>query len=299
MELPGFIPWLWGDYTFRIRLAFEKDDGLAEKSFGQTETHVFEIRPRQGEKSLQTSGILPLILLHSAMFRDEQARLAAAKAERLLCDEKPAEAAAVLGDAFSKRLWKDLQGTASPGNKKRQDPGTKVSPPGDGDAVLSFLCHLGGAFMDRLLGLSPGRGKGEDLFRGLSEEEQRLQEILQGFLAGYGDYGLAAVSKKGLTGLAVFDEQGRRLYECPQTVFPGGSPSGRLYNGEHSIVIAFRLGETLVLDISGSKDPLEAVKILPNGVNRIYCCDGKKEERITLFGDVVDPTRRGALHEIR
>jgi hypothetical protein len=99
--------------------------------------------------------------------------------------------------------------------------------------------------------------------------------------------------------LAVFDEQGRRLYECPQTVFPGGSPSGRLYNGEHSIVIAFRLGETLVLDISGSKDPLEAVKILPNGVNRIYCCDGKKEERITLFGDVVDPTRRGALHEIR
>ncbi|MGC9372355.1 MAG: hypothetical protein ACP5DY_03450 [Thermovirgaceae bacterium] len=299
MELPGFIPWLWGDYTFRIRLAFEKDDGLAEKSFGQTETHVFEIRPRQGEKNLQTSGILPLILLHSAMFQDEQARLAAAKAERLLCDEKPAEAAAVLGDAFSKRLWRDLHGTAAPENKKRQDPGTKVSPPRDGDAALSFLCHLGGAFMDRLLGLSPGLEKGEDLFRGRPEEEQRLEDILQGFLAGYGDYGLAAVSKKGLTGLAVFDEQGRRLYECPQTVFPGGSPVDRLYNGANSIVIVFRLGETLVLDISGSKDPLEAVKILPNGVNRIYCCDGKKEERLTLFGDVVDPTRRGAVHDIR
>lgn len=311
MELPGFIPWFWGDYTFRIRLAFEKDDGPAEESFGQTETHVFAIRPRQGEKSLQTSGILPLILLHSAMFRDEQARLAATKAERLLCDEKPAEAAAVLGDDFSKRLSGDLQGScppgerkpgepaAGPGNKTRQDPGTKVFPPGESDAVLSFLCHLGGAFMDRLLGLSPGRGKGEDLFLQLSEEEQRFQEILQGFLAGYGDYGLAAVSKKGLTGLAVFDEQGKRLSECPQTVFPGGNPSGRLYNGENSIVIIFRLGEKLVLDISGSKDPIEAVKILPNGVNRIYCCDGRKEERITLFGDVVDPTRPGGLHEIR
>jgi hypothetical protein len=153
--------------------------------------------------------------------------------------------------------------------------------------------------MDRLLGLSPGRGKGEDLFLQLSEEEQRFQEILQGFLAGYGDYGLAAVSKKGLTGLAVFDEQGKRLSECPQTVFAGGNPSGRLYNGENSIVIIFRLGEKLVLDISGSKDPIEAVKILPNGVNRIYCCDGRKEERITLFGDVVDPTRPGGLHEIR
>jgi len=311
MELPGFIPWFWGDYTFRIRLAFEKDDGLAEKSFGQTETRVFEIRPRQGERGLQTSGILPLILLHTAMFRDEQARLTAAKAERLLCDEKPAEAAAVLGDAFSKRLRRGVQGlgppdegrpgepVAGPGNEKPQDSGMNVFTPGESGAVLPFLCHLGGAFMDRLIGLSPGRGKGEDLFRGLSEEEQRLQETLQGFLAGYGDYGLAAVSKKGLTGLAVFDEQGRRLSECPQTVFPGGGPLGRLYNGENSIAIVFRLGETLVLDISGSEEPLEAVKILPNGANRIYCCDGKKKERITLFGDVVDPTRRGALHEIR
>ena len=59
--------------------------------------------------------------------------------------------------------------------------------------------------------------------------------------------------------------------------------------GDEAIVVVFRLGETLVLDVAGTGSPVAAVKILPNGVNRAYCCTRKKEERLTLFVDVVVP----------
>jgi hypothetical protein len=312
MELPGFIPWLWGDYTFRIRLAFEGGDGKPAGSFGQTETRVFALRPREGEKGLQSSGFVPLILLFSAMFPDDQARLVVAKAERLFSEQRAADAAALLGDAFSKRLCIESTSRYVSGAMDRlremaaEAKGIKPSDLDEGEflgitrnAGLSFLCHLGGIYMDHFLGLAKGKTTRKDYFAGQSEEEKRFQELLQGFLSGFGDYGLAAVSKEGLNGLSVYDEQGNLLRKCPPTVFTESRSENRIYDGENAAVIVFRLGETLILDVSGSGIPLQAVKILPNGVNRIFCCDGKTGQRVTLFGDVVDPTRKGALYGIR
>jgi len=311
MELPGFIPWLWGDYTFRIRLAFERGDGKSAGSFGHTETRVFALRPGEGEKGLQSNGIIPLILLFSAMFPDDQARLVVAKAERLFSEQNPADAAALLGDAFSKRLCIESTSRYVSGAMDRlremaaAAKGMEHSDPGEEEFLgmtensgLSFLCHLGGIYMDHLLGLAKEKTTRKDLFAGRSEEEKMFQELLQGFLSGFGDYGLAAVSKKGLNGLSVYDEQGNLLQKCPPTIFSKSRPENRIYDGENAAVIVFRLGETLILDISGSGIPLQAVKILPNGVNRIFCCDGKTGQRITLFGDVVDPTRKGVLYEM-
>jgi len=157
--------------------------------------------------------------------------------------------------------------------------------------------------MDSLAGLASFVDYGEENLGRRFEKEKRLQdllqEILQGFLYGFGDYGLAAVSKEGLKGLSVYDEQGLRLHECPPVVFSPGGHNERLYIGENAVVIVFRLGENLVLDVSGAGFPVQAFKVLPNGINRTLCCEDKATERLTLFGDVVVPEKQKALHESR
>lgn len=310
-SLPGFIPWLWGDYTFRIRLAFEGDDGLSGGAFGQTGTHVLAFRPEDEEKSSRAKGIMPLILLYSAMFPGDEARLVTLKAERLIGERGPAESAAVLGDAFFRNLATGRTSHDQPGLEDRlreMAAASKGTAPKDLDgedfrrivenAKLYFLCCLGGGYLDRSMELSLRTETRDPLFRTETEEEKRSLEILQGFLSGFGDYGLAAVSRKGLRELAVYDERGNRLAECPDRVFSSGGRNDRLYMGENMIVVVFRLGETLVLDISGSGAPVQAAKILPNGINRTMCCEGGKRERLTLFGDVVVPVQHGAFGEV-
>jgi len=314
-NLPGFIPPLWGDYTFRIKLAFEGKDGRSAISFGRTETRVLSFRPEDEKEMAKTRGVMPLVVLYSSMFPGENARLVVLKAKRLLSEGKHGDSAVILGDAFSRSLaandrfsYEGKTGrlremaAAAEGVAVKDLPEEKFLRMAE-NAKLYFLCQLGGAYMDSLAGLASFVDYGEENLGRRFEKEKRLQdllqEILQGFLYGFGDYGLAAVSKEGLKGLSVYDEQGLRLYECPPVVFSPGGHNERLYIGENAVVIVFRLGENLVLDVSGAGFPVQAFKVLPNGINRTLCCEDKATERLTLFGDVVVPEKQKALHESR
>ncbi len=314
-NLPGFIPPLWGDYTFRIKLAFEGKDGRSAISFGRTETRVLSFRPEDEKEMAKTRGVMPLVVLYSSMFPGENARLVVLKAKRLLSEGKHGDSAVILGDAFSRSLaandrfsYEGKTGrlremaAAAEGVAVKDLPEEKFLRMAE-NAKLYFLCQLGGAYMDSLVGLASFVDYGEENLGRRFEKEKRLQdllqEILQGFLYGFGDYGLAAVSKEGLKGLSVYDEQGLRLHECPPVVFSPGGHNERLYIGENAVVIVFRLGENLVLDVSGAGFPVQAFKVLPNGINRTLCCEDKATERLTVFGDVVVPEKQKALHESR
>jgi len=314
-NLPGFIPPLWGDYTFRIKLAFEGKDGRSAISFGRTETRVLSFRPEDEKEMAKTRGVMPLVVLYSSMFPGENARLVVLKAKRLLSEGKHGDSAVILGDAFSRSLaandrfsYEGKTGrlremaAAAEGVAVKDLPEEKFLRMVE-NAKLYFLCQVGGAYMDSLAGLASFVDYGEENLGRRFEKEKRLQdllqEILQGFLYGFGDYGLAAVSKEGLKGLSVYDEQGLRLHECPPVVFSPGGHNERLYIGENAVVIVFRLGENLVLDVSGAGFPVQAFKVLPNGINRTLCCEDKVTERLTLFGDVVVPEKQKALHESR
>lgn len=314
-NLPGFIPPLWGDYTFRIKLAFEGKDGRSAISFGRTETRVLSFRPEDEKEMAKTRGVMPLVVLYSSMFPGENARLVVLKAKRLLSEGKHGDSAVMLGDAFSRSLaandrfsYEGKTGrlremaAAAEGVAVKDLPEEKFLRMAE-NAKLYFLCQLGGAYMDSLVGLASFVDYGEENLGRRFEKEKRLQdllqEILQGFLYGFGDYGLAAVSKEGLKGLSVYDEQGLRLHECPPVVFSPGGHNERLYIGENAVVIVFRLGENLVLDVSGAGFPVQAFKVLPNGINRTLCCEDKATERLTVFGDVVVPEKQKALHESR
>lgn len=306
-NLPGFIPPLWGDYTFRIRLAFEGKDGRSALPFGRTETRVLSFRPEDEKEMAKTRGVMPLVMLYSSMFPGENARFVILKAKRLVSEGKHADLAVILGDAFSRSLAVNERlsyegetgrlremAAAAEGVAIKDLPEEKFLRMVE-NAKLYFLCQLGGAYMDSLAGLASTGDDGEEHLRARFEKEKRLQEILQGFLYGFGDYGLAAVSKEGLKRLSVYDEQGFRLSECPPVVFSPGGHNERLYAGENAVVIVFRLGENLVLDVSGTGPPIQAIKVLPNGINKTLCCEDKTTERLTLFGDVVVPEKQKAL----
>jgi hypothetical protein len=306
-NLPGFIPPLWGDYTFRIRLAFEGKDGRSALPLGRTETRVLSFRPEDEKEMAKTRGVMPLVMLYSSMFPGENARFVILKAKRLVSEGKHADLAVILGDAFSRSLAVNERlsyegetgrlremAAAAEGVAIKDLPEEKFLRMVE-NAKLYFLCQLGGAYMDSLAGLASTGDDGEEHLRARFEKEKRLQEILQGFLYGFGDYGLAAVSKEGLKRLSVYDEQGFRLSECPPVVFSPGGHNERLYAGENAVVIVFRLGENLVLDVSGTGPPIQAIKVLPNGINKTLCCEDKTTERLTLFGDVVVPEKQKAL----
>ncbi|HQL02401.1 MAG TPA: hypothetical protein PKY02_03415, partial [Synergistales bacterium] len=65
--------------------------------------------------------------------------------------------------------------------------------------------------------------------------------------------------------------------------------SRRVFFGKNSVVVPFRLGENLLINLRGKGKPVNAIKILPNGINvqRLGLRPGV--ETISVYGDVVRP----------
>ncbi|MEA3508403.1 MAG: hypothetical protein U9R40_05765, partial [Synergistota bacterium] len=114
-------------------------------------------------------------------------------------------------------------------------------------------------------------------------------QLIQGFLEGYGEYGLAVFSTDNLESIEVFSENGDLLTPLPNQVFSCGKDYELIYRDEHSVVIPFRLGEQMLVNLESSGKPVEAIKILPNGINVQKYCERKTHETVTVYGDVVRP----------
>ncbi len=302
---PGIIPWEYGDYTFRISMNLEGPSGEAIEPLRQTMTRILHVRPfESGVSEGQAEMILPMILSFSAMFPGEDAQIFAARGRNLLQRGEFETAAVVLGENFSQRLsWQPFPEQPASLEKERLRQlvsqahgvtGAAVPEETVGDSLSlakqNFLCTVAGVYAENFLSW------GYDLSLlidspqiGTDRPELRLLEMIKGFLEGYGEYGIVAITRKNIESFSVYTETGERLREFGGQVFGGGSQYERIFCGEHSIVVPFRLGENLVVTFKGTGDPVEAIKILPNGINVQRYGSRPGSETINVYGDVVRP----------
>ncbi len=84
-------------------------------------------------------------------------------------------------------------------------------------------------------------------------------------------------------------ESGEELSEFHGQVFGGGGGPRRVFFGKNSVVVPFLLGENLLINLRGKGKPVDAIKILPNGINVQRYGFHPGSETINVYGDVVRP----------
>jgi hypothetical protein len=157
-------------------------------------------------------------------------------------------------------------------------------------AKQNFLCAVAGVYAENFLSWGYDLSLLIDAPQiGTDRPELRLLEMIKGFLEGYGEYGIVAFSRENIENLSVYTESGEKLLEFDGQVFGGGSQNKRVFYGEHSIVVPFRLGENLVINMRGRGESVEAIIILPNGINVQRYGSRPGSLTINVYGDVVRP----------
>lgn len=303
-SIPGVIPWEYGDYTFRISMNIEDARGAPVEPLRRTMTRILHVRPFPASTDGQGDLLLPMILTLSALFPGEDSQQFAARSRNLLQKGDFESVSVTLGEQFSQKFsWFSESAMANSRDRQRLEQivakAHGVSGMSLSDDLMNeslsfakrnFLCAVSGVYADAFL------DGGYDLSRlaegapsGANPSEALILEMIKGFLEGYGEYGVVALSKENIQSLEVYSETGERLREFPGQVFGGGGPSGRIYNGSRSIVVPFRLGENLVITIRGNGKLVDAIKILPNGINVQRYGYRPGSETINVYGDVVRP----------
>ena len=306
LGLPGVIPWEYGDYTFRIRLDLEKPDETERSALTKTMTTMLRVRPlNQSEaEDGRTSLVLPMAMTYSAMFPGEEARAFLGKLRTLLEKGQYDRAAVALGERFARKFTPPGSDPLQPAETTRRmtqlvAEARLVSENQLTAGMLNnciagakpvFLALVAGVYADEFF---------EEGFRLSSLMDPSIREkdplslqflqLIQGFLEGYGEYGLAVFSTDNLESIEVFSENGDLLTPLPNQVFGCGDDCELIYRDEHSVVVPFRLGEQMLVNLESSGKPVEAIKILPNGINVKKYCEGKTNETVTVHGDVVRP----------
>ncbi|MDO9508946.1 MAG: hypothetical protein Q7I97_06335 [Thermovirgaceae bacterium] len=303
--IPGVIPWEYGDYTFRISMNLEDTRGVSVEPLRRTMTSILHVRPfAPSSGDGQADLILPLILAFSAIFPGEDTRQFAAKSRNLLQKGDFEAVSVALGEQFSQRLsWSSISDLANAADRERLVKlvakahgisGASLSEDIVNESIFrtkrNFLCAVAGVYAESFL------SGGYDLSRlaegpssGANGSEVLILEMIKCFLEGYGEYGIVALTNENIRSLEVYTESGERLTEFPGQVFGGGDDSRRIFNGKHSVVIPFRLGENLMITLRGNGEPVDAIKILPNGINVQRYGFRPGSETINVYGDVVRP----------
>ena len=98
----------------------------------------------------------------------------------------------------------------------------------------------------------------------------------------------------GGAGAAGGGGRGARPPRAPPTAgpAPGRRPRAaprRVFFGKNSVVVPFLLGENLLINLRGKGKPVDAIKILPNGINVQRYGFHPGSETINVYGDVVRP----------
>ena len=303
--VPGVIPWEYGDYTFRISMNLEDTRGLSVEPLRRTMTRILHVRPFS-ETSNDGHGdlLLPMILTLSSLFPGEDIQQFAARSRNLLQKGDFETVSVSLGEQFAKRLfWSTASDLSGPAERQRLEQlvgkAHGVSGMSLSDDLLdeslsaarrNFLCAVAGVYADAFLDQEYDLSRlAEGPSSGASHSEARILEMIKGFLEGFGEYGVVALAKENIHSLDVFSESGERLKEFTGQVFGGGASFRRLYIGSSSVVIPFRLGENLLITLKGNGKPVDAIKILPNGINVQRYGFRPGSETINVYGDVVRP----------
>lgn len=301
--IPGVIPWEYGDYTFRISMNIEDTRGVPVEPLRRTMTRILHVRPFSSNDG-QGELLLPMIMTLSALFPGEDTQQFAARSRNLLQKGDFESVAVALGEQFSQRFsWFPVSEVKNSRERQRLEQlvakANGVSGMSLSDDLMNeslslakrnFLCAISGVYADVFF------DGGYDLSQ-LTERssltanssETLILEMIKGFLEGYGDYGVVALVKDNIQSLDVYSESGEKLREFPGQIFGGGGSSGRIYTGSHSVVVPFRLGENLLMTLRGNGKPVDAIKILPNGINVQRYGFRPGSETINVYGDVVRP----------
>lgn len=89
------------------------------------------------------------------------------------------------------------------------------------------------------------------------------------FIQGYGsEYGLIVLTRAGLDTVSARDQDGQSLKQAPDSVFAGKDPLEMIKNGKQVVVIPFKKGSRLTLDLSGRGVPVKLYKILDNKITK-------------------------------
>lgn len=300
---PGIILWDYGDYTFRISMNLEDAEGLPVEPLKRTMTKILHVRPFPTEDK-RAELILPMILAYSAMFPGEEARQFSVRSRNLLQRGDLAAASVTVGEYFSKRLSSlstaagidrnDMERLEYLVHKAHGVSGSSLSETilegSLSQAKLNFLCAVAGEYAEIFL------SQGYDLSKLVdpptldkSSPELEILEMIKGFLEGYGEYGIVALTRENIQSLEIYGESGEKLTEFQGQVFGGGGDSRRVFFGKNSVVVPFRLGENLLINLRGKGKPVDAIKILPNGINVQRYGFRPGSETINVYGDVVRP----------
>lgn len=301
---PGIILWEYGDYTFRISMNLEDAQGVLVEPLKRTMTKILHVRPFTSSSDGKADLVLPMILAFSAIFPGEEARQFAARSRNLLQRNDFETAAVSIGEQFARRLSQvSLSEVADPVQRQRLEYlinkahglvgatlSERVLNESLSQAKQNFLCAVAGIYAEVFL------SGGYDLSRLVdapsldrNSPEMQVLELIKGFLEGFGEYGIVALTRENIQSLEVFSESGEKLSESPGQVFGGGDISRRVFFGNNSVVIPFRLGENLLINLRGKGKPVDAIKILPNGINVQRYGFRPGTETINVFGDVVRP----------
>lgn len=304
-SIPGVIPWEYGDYTFRISMNIEDTRGVAVEPLRRTMTRILHVRPfSSSSNDGQGDLLLPMILTLSALFPGEETQQFAAKSRNLLQKGDFEAVSVALGEQFSQRFsWfsvSDLTGSEERQRLERLvSKAHGVSGMSLSDDLMNeslslskqnFLCTIAGIYADVFLdGGYDLSHLAEGVSSGANSSEGRILEMIKGFLEGYGEYGVVALVKDNIQSMEIYSESGEKLTEFQGQIFGGGESSRRIYVGSHSVVVPFRLGENLMITLRGNGKPVDAIKILPNGINVQRYGYRPGSETINVYGDVVRP----------
>ncbi len=301
---PGIILWEYGDYTFKISMNLEDAQGVPVEPLKRTMTKMLHVRPFASSSDGKADHLLPMILAFSAIFPGEEARQFAARSRSLLQRGDFETAAVSIGEQFSRRLSaSSLSEATDPVRRERLEYlvhkahgltgatlSERVLNGSLSQAKQNFLCAAAGVYADLFL------SRGYDLSRLVDAPaldrnmpEMEILEMIKGFLEGFGEYGIVALTRENIQSLEVFSESGEKYTEFPGQVFGWGDSSRRVFFGKNSVVIPFRLGENLLINLRGKGKPVDAIKILPNGINVQRYGFRPGSETINVFGDVVRP----------
>ncbi len=299
---PGIILWDYGDYTLKMVMKVLDPQGLPVDPLERAMTRDLHIGPSAADGKGDL--ILPMILTFSALFPGEDARQLSVRGRNLLQKGDLTSAAAMVGDYFSRRLSSiSLGEEADPRERERLEylvyqahglSGAELSgatmEESLSQAKLNFLCAAAGEYAEVFLCQDCDLSKLADspsVDHGGPELE--ILDMIKSFLDGYGEYGVLALARENIQNLAIYDESGEMLSEFHGQVFGGGGGSRRVFFGKHSVVVPFRLGENLLINLRGRGKPVNAIKILPNGINveRLGLKPGV--ETVSVYGDVVRP----------
>ncbi len=299
---PGIILWDYGDYTLKIGMNVLDSRGVPVEPLERAMTRDLHIGPSADDR--RGDLILPMILTFSALFPGEDARQLSVRGRNLLQKGDLASASAMVGEYFSRRLSSiSLGEEADPQERERLEylvykahglSGAELSSAtmeeSLSQAKLNFLCAAAGEYAEVFL------SQGYDLSK-LADSpsvdhrstELEVLEMIKGFLDGYGEYGILALARENIQHLAIYGESGEVLSEYHGQVFGGGGESRRVFFGRNSVVVPFRLGENLLINLRSKGKPVNAIKILPNGINvqRLGLKPGV--ETVSVYGDVVRP----------